>query len=139
MAQLQARVRARLRDRLRRQGASEALDDPETMADLERLLSRATATARPGALLLPELLGDPATWRLETAMRYQSHRGPVAGSLIVSVKRRLMMPILRWLFEFSRDNFERQLRVNEVLFSCVQELAIDNAHLHAEIRRLSAR
>ena len=31
------------------------------------------------ALLLPELLGDPATWRLETAMRYDSHRPQAAA------------------------------------------------------------
>ena len=37
------------------------------------------------------------------------------------------MPAFRWLFEYSRDNFERQRRVNRVLFACVQELAIETA------------
>lgn len=136
MAELQERVRERLRARLRRHGASDALDDPQLLADVARLLRRAETGAKPGALLLPELLGDPSTWRLETAMRYQSHRGRLGGSIIMSIKRRLMMPVLRWLFEYSRDNFERQARVNDVLFSCVQELAIENAQLRTEVRQL---
>ena len=137
MAELQKRVRERLRSQLRRHGASDALEDPAILADLYRVLQAAAERAAPGALLLPEILGEPSTWRLETAMRYQSHRGPISGSLIVGVKRRLLMPVLRWFFEYSRDNFERQARVNQVLFSCVQELAIENAQLRAEMRRLS--
>jgi len=45
-----------------------------------------------------------------------------------------VMPIVRWLFEYSRDNFERQRRVNQVLFACIQELAIENAALRQQIR-----
>jgi hypothetical protein len=44
------------------------------------------------------------------------------------------MPVFRWLFEYSRDNFERQRRVNQVLFACVQELAVENARLRQEMR-----
>ena len=94
-------------------------------ADVERLLQSAAATEHADALLLPELLGDPDTWRLETAMRYQSHRSRGSASIIVFLKRRILMPVLRWLFEYSRDNFERQRRVNQVLFACVQELALE--------------
>jgi hypothetical protein len=86
--------------------------------------------------LLPELLGDPETWRLDTAMRYRSHRGGVGGAIIF-VKRRLLMPVLRWLFEYSRDNFERQRRMNDVLSACVQELAIETARLRQDLHRLS--
>jgi hypothetical protein len=43
------------------------------------------------------------------------------------------MPVLRWLFEYSRDNFERQRRVNQVLFACVQELALETARLRREL------
>ena len=46
----------------------------------------------------------------------------------------LVMPVVRWLFEYSRDNFERQRRVNQVLFACIQELAIENAALRQQIR-----
>ena len=136
MADLQSRVRERLRQQLLRHGASPALNDPALFSDVESLLRTAADGASPSALLLPELLGDPETWRLETAMRYQSHREG-AGPFIIFIKRRLMMPVLRWLFEYSRDNFERQRRMNEVLSACVQELAIETARLRQEVHRLS--
>lgn len=138
MAELQGRVRERLRDHLLRHGASRAFEDPALFAEVERLLRSATDASDGNALVLPELLGDPDTWRLETAMRYESHRATGAASVIVFVKRRLLMPVFRWLFEYSRDNFERQRRVNQVLFACVQELAVETARLRAEALRRDA-
>jgi hypothetical protein len=134
MAELRGRVRDRLRERLLRHGASQAFDDPALFAEVEGLLQTATLSGDSGTLVLAELLGDPDTWRLDTAMRYQSHRGAAASSIIVFIKRRLLMPMLRWLFEYSRDNFERQRRVNQVLFACVQELAIETASLRRQLR-----
>ena len=128
MADLQDRVRARMRADLLRHGASPAFQDPALFADVEALF-RAAADQREATLLLPELLGDPDTWRLETALEYRSHRGGAMARAIIFVKRRLLMPVHRWLFEYSRDNFERQRRVNQVLFACVQELAIETARL----------
>ena len=136
MLALQGRVRERVREHLLRHGASRAFDDPLLFADVETLLRRATDSASPSALLLPEILGDPETWRLDTPMRYRSHRA-AAGPLLIFVKRRLLMPLFRWLFEYSRDNFERQRRMNEVLSACVQELAIETARLRQEVQRLS--
>ena len=107
-----------------RHGASAALEDPTLFADIDTLLRAAIERSQPAALLLPELLGDPSTWRLETAIKYQSHRG-TAGAPIIFVKQRLLMPMFRWLSEFNRDNFERQRRINQVLFACVQELATE--------------
>ena len=138
MAELQTRVRDRLRTELRRHGASEALEDPALFAEVDRVLREAVTHARVGALLLPEILGDPEIWRLETAMRLKSHRGSLGRNFILPLKRFVMMPLLRWLFEYSRDNFERQARINQVVFSCVQELAIENARLRAELERLTA-
>ena len=135
MADLQARVRERVRQDVLRHGASDALADPALFAEVDALLRQAADRSRPGALLMPELLGEPERWRLETALRYQSHRGGLAANVIMFAKRRLMMPVLRWLFEYSRDNFERQRRVNEVLFACVQELAIESARLRQELNQ----
>jgi hypothetical protein len=135
-ADLRARVRERIREELLRHGASAAFDDAALFADVDALLRGAVEGASPRALLMPELLGDPDTWRLDTAMRYRSHRGR-AGAAIIFVKRHLLMPVVRWLFEYSRDNFERQRRMNEVLCACVQELAIETARLRREVRRLS--
>jgi len=136
MAELQGRVRERVRAELVRHGASAALEDPALFADIDALLRAAIERSQPAALLLPELLGDPSTWRLDTAIKYQSHRG-AAGAPIIFVKQRLLMPLLRWFYEFNRDNFERQRRINQVLFACVQELAIELAKQRRELQALS--
>ena len=136
MAELQGRVRERVRAELLRHGASTALEDPTLFADIDTLLRAAIERSQPAALLLPELLGDPSTWRLETAIKYQTHRG-TAGAPIIFVKQRLLMPLLRWFYEFNRDNFERQRRINQVLFACVQELAIELATQRRELQALS--
>jgi hypothetical protein len=136
MAELQDRVRARLREELLQHGASRALQDPQVFAEVERVLRDATSRTTMRALLLPELLGDPATWRLEPALAISSHRGALAASVIRGLKRRVLMPVLRWLFEYSHDNFVRQRHVNEVLFACVQELAIQNAELRRDLAKL---
>jgi hypothetical protein len=133
MSELRGRVRARLQRRLLDQGASPAFQDPAVMADVERLLQSAVRSGDAGAVLLPEWLGDPETWQLRTAIRYDSHRAGPAGTSLVFIKQRLLMPVLRWLFEYNRDNFERQRRVNLVLFACVQELAAETARLRQEV------
>lgn len=137
MTELQGRVRDRVRAELVRHGASAALEDPALFADIDALLRGAIERSQPAALLLPELLGDPSTWRLETAIKYQTHRG-TAGAPIVFVKQRLLMPIFRWFYEFNRDNFERQRRINQVLFACVQELAIETTRLRRELHQMTA-
>jgi hypothetical protein len=136
MAELQGRVRERVRAELVRHGASAALEDPALFADIDTILRAAIERSQPAALLLPELLGDPSTWRLDTAIKYQTHRG-AAGAPIIFVKQRVLMPLLRWFYEFNRDNFERQRRVNQVLFACVQELAIELAKQRRELQALS--
>ena len=134
MSDLQQRVRERLRRELMTQGASSAFDDPQLFADVERLLRRAADVGEADTLLLAEVLGDPSAWRLQTAIRYQSHRSDRQASVILFIKRRILMPMFRWLFEYSRDNFERQRRVNLVLFACVQELAVETARLRQQAR-----
>ena len=136
MAELQGRVRERVRAELVRHGASAALEDPALFADIDTMLRAAIERSQPAALLLPELLGDPSTWRLDTAIKYQTHRG-AAGAPIIFVKQRLLMPLLRWFYEFNRDNFERQRRINQVLFACVQELAIELAKQRRELQALA--
>jgi hypothetical protein len=137
MADLQKRVRERLRSDIVKQGASRALADPQLFAEVERLLRRAADVGEADTLLLPEVLGDPATWKLQMAMRYQSHRGPGQAGFILFIKRRVLMPMFRWLFEYSRDNFERQRRVNLVLFACVQELAAETVQLRRQLQQQS--
>jgi hypothetical protein len=137
MAELHRRVRERLRGQIVEGGGPRAFDDPALFADVESVLRAAAGTPETARLLLPELLGEPDTWRLTTSMRFRSHRGRAAAGLLTFVKRRLVMPLLRWFYEYSRDNFERQRRVNHVLFACVQELALEAALLRRELDRLS--
>jgi len=137
MTDLHARVRERLRAQVLASGGSRAFDDPALFADVEALLHAAASASDTTKLILPELLGDPGTWRLTTSMRYQSHRAKGPAALFIFLKRRVLMPVFRWLYEYSRDNFERQRRTNQVLFACVQELALEAAQLRREVRRLS--
>ena len=135
MSDLQGRIRERVRLELLRKGGPTAFADPAVFEDVERLLESAVNATDPRLLLLPELLGEPDTWRIETALRFDSHRSAGQAKVVGFVKRRLIMPLVRWLFEYSHDNFERQRRVNLVLFACVQELAIESARLRQESRR----
>jgi len=139
MRGLNGRVRERLRADLLRHGASPAFNDPALFADVERILHTGVDLGNSNALVLPELLGDTKTWRLETALHLDSHRGTAAGGAILFFKRRLILPLVRWLFEYNRDNFERQRRVNAVLFACVQELAAESARLRQELVTLARR
>jgi hypothetical protein len=138
MAELHGRVRERLRRELVEGGGSRAFADPALFAEIEAILHAAATTPDTARLVLPELLGDPDTWRLTTSMRYGSHRGRTAARFLIFLKQRVLMPVLRWLYEYSRDNFERQRRTNHVLFACVQELAVETALLRRDVRRLAA-
>ncbi len=138
MSELHGRVRERLRAQILESGSSRAFDDPELFADVEALLRTAASTSDATKLILPELLGTPDTWRLTTSMRYESSRTSGPAALLIFLKRYVLMPVFRWLFEYSRDNFERQRRTNQVLFACVQELALESAQLRREVRRLSS-
>ena len=137
MTELHGRVRERLRAQILASGGSADFEDPALFADVEALLHAAAGTPDSAKLILPELLGEPETWRLSTSMRYQSHRAKGPASLLIFLKRYVLMPVFRWMYEYSRDNFERQRRTNQVLFACVQELALETAILRREIRRLS--
>ncbi len=138
MADLHGRVRERLRAQLVEAGGTEVFGDPALFAEVVGVLRAAASTPEAARLILPELLGEPDTWRLTTKMQYRSHRSRGAASLVMFVKRRVLMPLFRWMYEYSRDNFERQRRTNHVLFACVQELAVETALLRRELHRLSA-
>ena len=55
------------------------------------------------------------------------------------VKRRILLPLTRWLYEYTVDNFQRQERVNRMLVACIEELAIENARLRRDLARLGER
>ena len=52
---------------------------------------------------------------------------------------RLLLPITRWLFDYSRENFRRQQRMNRILAAAIEEVAVENARLQREIAELKKR
>jgi hypothetical protein len=137
MSELQANVRDELRRRVRAHGGAADYDDARVFESVERLLRRASQKGEEGlrgALLLPELLGDAPPWQLQTHLRFSSHR-PAFGPLLIFMKRRLLLPLNRWLYEYVLGNFHRQQRLNLVLIACVEELAIENARLRRDLDR----
>jgi hypothetical protein len=132
MKEVEAAARRDRRSRLVAEGAA-GYSDPELFADVDDVLRRAVERSERG-VLLPDLLPDDEEWRLDTTVRISSHR-PVVGPAIVFVKRRLLLPIMRWLVDYNRDNFRRQQRVNRLLAACIEELAIENARLRRELNR----
>lgn len=131
MREISARVSRRLRRRLAELQADSPLVSPEIFNETEALLRRAAEARRPP--LLPALVVDD-DWHLRTSLRLQSHRW--YGRLVVGAKQRVMLPLTRWLFEFSRDNFVRQQRVNDMLAGCVETLAVEVVLLRREVEQL---
>jgi len=128
MRDIEAEVRADRRTQLVARGGPPEYNDEEIYAAVERVLRRAVEARDRDVLLVPELAGDEADWRLQTHLRFSSHRR-VIGPALVFLKRRVLLPLMRWLYDYNRENFRRQERVNRILFACVEELAIENAKL----------
>ena len=55
------------------------------------------------------------------------------GRAIVFAKRRLVLPLTRWLFDYTQANFKRQQHLNVVLLACLEELAIENVRLRRDL------
>ena len=105
MTELHGRVRERLRAQLLASGGSPDFEDPALFADVEALLHAAAGTPDSAKLILPELLGEPDTWRLTTSMRYQSHRARGPAAVLIFLKRHILMPVFRWLYEVQPRQF----------------------------------
>src|SRR5262245_11535968 len=129
---IETSVRDQLRRRLVARGRPTEFRDAELFARVHEVLARAADRRDLDVLLLPELLADEDAWKPAVDLRLSSHR-PIVGPLIVFVKRRLVLPLVRWLFEFTEENFRRQDYMNRVVMACLEELAIDNARLRREL------
>ena len=134
MAELLGRVRADLRARLVARGAEDDFADHDVFDAVDALFRRALARDEHDGLLIPDLLAGK--WRPELALRFASHRPRTSGAIILFVKRRLLLPLTRWLFEYSLENFRVQDRVNVALMSCLQSLAADHARLRQRLAAL---
>jgi hypothetical protein len=129
-------LRGERRERALRRGGPAEYGDPEIFAAVEGLLRRAVESRNLDASLIPALLEDEEDSRLQTHLRFSSHR-PLAGPVIVFVKRRILLPVMRWLYEYSLENFRRQQQINRILFACLEELAIENARLERLVKEQS--
>jgi hypothetical protein len=135
MGDIERDVRARLRRHLVKRGGAAEYEDEAIFDAVHAVLARAVDGRNLDATLLPELLDSDVEWRLRTTLELTSHR-PAAGRAILFVKRRILLPLTRWLFEYAQENFRRQDHLNRVLFACIEELALENARLR---RALGAR
>jgi hypothetical protein len=135
MRDIEDALRAERRKRMLARGGPAEYGDPELFAAVERLLRRAIDERDPDVLLVHELIGSDPDRRLRLPLAFSSHR-PVIGPALVFLKRRVLLPLTRWLYEYSLENFRRQDRINRLLFACVEELAIENGRLRREIAGL---
>ena len=135
MADVRAHVRTRLRSELERLDPASPLLAGDLFDEAESIYRKALARRR--LLMMPSLLLDESEWELATTLRFTSHRARTGG-LIVFVKRRIILPLTRWLYEFSRDNFERQARVNDTLMATIETLVVEVLTLRREVADLRA-
>ncbi len=135
MQQIERDVAAKIRRRLAKHGMP-AYDDEQVFDHVRKTLQHAADGRDLDVLLLPELLGDEVDWSLEPKLRLSTHRGAAAGRAILFAKRRILLPLTRWLFEYSQENFKRQQRLNRILLACVEELAVENARLRRDLDAL---
>jgi hypothetical protein len=135
MREIEDDVRELRRRRLLARGGAGEYRDAAVYEGVDETLRRAIDGRDHDALLLPDLLSSDPEWQLSLHLRYASHR-PLIGPLLIAVKRRVLLPLTRWLYEFSLENFRRQRRINTVLFAAIEELAIENSRLRQEVESL---
>jgi hypothetical protein len=131
MRELGSEISNERRARIVARGGASEYGDPELYARVEEVFRRVLDARDHNALLLPQLLDDEDDYTLQLRLRYASHRRLI-GPLLLFIKRTILLPINRWLYEYSLENFRRQQRVNRLLFACIEELAIENARLRQD-------
>jgi len=134
MREIEDDVRRARRKRLLARGGAGEYRDPDLYEHVDIVLRRALEARDHGALLLPDFLNSDPDWQLTTHLRFSSHR-PVIGPVLIFIKRRILLPLTRWLYEYSLENFRRQQKLNTILLACIEELAIENARLRLAVER----
>ena len=137
MREVRDKVRADLHARLIAQGAGDDFDSRAVFDAVDALFTQAVAHQDPRALLLPAQFDEP--WKPALSVDFAGHRGRLAAGALRFAKTRLVMPVVRWLFEYAQENFRRQHRVNVALMATVQTLAADHARLKARLAELERR
>lgn len=138
MRDIEADVRQMRRRRVLARGGADDYRDEAVYAGVDQVLRRAIDARDHDALLLPDFLSGEADWDLSLHLKYASHR-PAVGGLLIAVKRKVLLPLMRWLYEFSLENFRKQRRINTIMFACLEELAIENARLRQALEASGVR
>ena len=138
MRDIEADVRQMRRRRVLARGGADDYRDEAVYAGVDQVLRRAIDARDHDALLLPDFLSGEADWDLSLHLQYASHR-PAVGGLLIAVKRKVLLPLMRWLYEFSLENFRKQRRINTIMFACLEELAIENARLRQALEASGVR
>lgn len=137
MKEIERDARSKIRRRLAKHGMP-AYEDEEIFERVHALLRHAADGRDLDALLLPELLDSDVEWALDPNLKLSSHR-QATGGMIVFAKQRILLPLTRWLFEYSQTNFRRQQRLNQILLACIEELAVENARLRRDLDAVASR
>jgi hypothetical protein len=137
MDEVRDRVRDELFARLVAQGAGDDFESRAVFDEVDRLVTHALAHEDPRALLVPARLPDP--WRPALSLDFTGHRRGLAGRAIRFAKARVVLPVVRWLYEHANENFRRQQQVNVALMACLQALAADQARLKARLAEVERR
>ncbi len=135
MRDIEDEVRRQRRVKIIARGGPDEYRQEAIFALVEQVLRRAVDQRDLKALLVPEILDADEQWELELPLHFKTHR-PVVGGLILFVKRRVLRPLMHWLYEYSLENFRRQQRVNRLLFAAVEELAIEYAQMRLQLEAL---
>lgn len=129
---LMEEVRRRVRDRL----GSGNLGNEEASVLIEEVMQNALDLRDgEGRLQSVDLLGPEEEWVLNRPLRFSSHRGTV-GRYIVWAKEKVIFPLTRWLYEYTRMGFFKQHRMNLTLLACLESVITQNASLQARVRIL---
>ncbi len=130
-AALMDRIRRGMEERRQR---GELYEDEAADAVEPWLERRAVA----GAEQHPSWMDAVEDWDLEPECELSSHRRRLGG-VIVTLKRILVRPFVKWLQDWVEANFLRQRRTNRALLQLVGDLAARNRRLDARVARLEAR
>ena len=126
---------AKIRQRIRERHLAEIQENPLEGARTQ--LEGALQWTDGYTPLIGELV-DEDDWTLRPAIRFRSQR-PVSGKLLIFIKRRIVFPIVYWLYEFCAKNFRVQKRVNVGLMALIETLAQENARLRSDMERVLGR
>ena len=137
MEEIRGKIRDDLHARLIGHGARDDFAERAIFDEVDRVFAQALAHDDPRALLLATRLEEP--WRPLLSLEFPGHRNKLAAGAIRFAKSRLVLPVVRWLFEYSQENFRRQHHLNVVLMATVQTLAADHARLKARLAELERR